>query len=207
MTCPWSIIPLIDSNSLGKVAWSIRVDSTKHGKLVCDQLDGHNCSKSCHGSIGRNDNWLIIKSISKLGLVGDNNNIRTTCLYLLCSSSHVMSMVVIKNEHDDGSGSLLAILITLNECKWSMLQCSTTVSLGMQVAHLLDLECPLHGHGFTISLSENKAMILAIQTVCNLLALLPVLECHPTADGKSHQTLLQQGCLCTVFCDAVHLVL
>mmetsp|Transcript_1876 Transcript_1876/g.3430 ORF Transcript_1876/g.3430 Transcript_1876/m.3430 type:complete len:210 (+) Transcript_1876:107-736(+) len=182
---------LIHSDSLGKVAGSIRIDSTKHGKLIRNKLDGHNCSKSCHGSIGRNDNWLIINSIGKPGLVCNHNNICSTCLHFLCGSSHVMSMIVIKNEHDDGCGALLSILITFNECKRSMLQCSTTVSLGMQVAHLLNLECSLHGHGLAISLSQNKAMILAIQTFGNLLALLSILECHTTADGKSHQTLLQ----------------
>jgi hypothetical protein len=67
-------------------------------------------------------------------------------------------MVVIKNEHDDGCGtlSLFAILAALDKCKRPMLQCSAPVSLGMQVAHLLNLESSLHCNGLAVPFLRIK---------------------------------------------------
>mmetsp|Transcript_18358 Transcript_18358/g.39651 ORF Transcript_18358/g.39651 Transcript_18358/m.39651 type:complete len:236 (+) Transcript_18358:128-835(+) len=178
--------PLVDSDGLGKITGCIRVDTTHHCQLISDQLNGENCTKSRHWSVARNDERILIKSISQLLFIGNDDDIGSTCLNLLGSRSHVMGMLIVKDKHDDWGGSLLAILVILNQCKRPMLQCSTAVSLGMQIAHLLNLQCTLHGNCLSISLSKDEAVILSIQPLGDTFALLPILQCHSATDGQSH---------------------
>jgi hypothetical protein len=44
-----------------------------------------------------------------------------TCFDFFGSRSHVVGMVIIKNKHDDGSGTEFAIVVTFDEREWPVL--------------------------------------------------------------------------------------
>ena len=58
---------------------------------------------------------------------------------LLSPTKPVTESQLVKDERDHGRGALFAILFALNES--SVLQRSAAVSLRVQIALLLDLEC------------------------------------------------------------------
>lgn len=44
-------VALVNSNSLGKISWRIRVDATEHGEFISNELNWQHRSKGSHGPI------------------------------------------------------------------------------------------------------------------------------------------------------------
>lgn len=103
----------------------------------------------------------------------------------------VVGVAVIEDKHNDWGRSKLAIVIRLNQSERAVFQGAAGVSLGVQVAHLLDLQGALVGHRLAVPFAQNEAVLLPIEALGYRPTLLAIFQGHSTADGKSHETLFE----------------
>lgn len=58
---------------------------------------------------------------------------------------------------------LFTHILSVDERERSVLESTAAVPFGVDVRHLLQLEGPLHGHGFTVPLAQYEAVALVVQ--------------------------------------------
>jgi hypothetical protein len=99
---------------------------------------------------------------------------------------------IVQDEADDGRGPVRP-LGPLDEREGAVLERAPAVSLGVQVAHLLDLQGPLHGDALAVALAQQEEVLGVLELGRDGLALRPQTHRHAHADRQALQGKARQG--------------